>query len=68
MGGRKAISLKIHYFHVLTSPLERNFHADPKNGLKEFHAISEGPKFLDWTFGEMAIRIFKNLALKLSFR
>ena len=47
MGRRKAIFLEIHYFHVLTSPLGRKFHADSKNGLKKFHMISEGPKFFD---------------------
>ena len=47
MGGRKAISLKIHYFHVLTCPLGRKFHADFKNNLKKFHTISERHKFFD---------------------
>ena len=47
MGGRKEIFFKIHYFHVPTSPLERKFHADSKNGLKEFHIILEGHKFFD---------------------
>ena len=50
MGGRKAIFLKIHYFPVLTRPLERKFHADSKNGLKKFYPISEEPNFFDWSF------------------
>ena len=37
MGERKAILLKNHYFHVLTSLLEQKFHADFKNDLKKFH-------------------------------
>ena len=45
MGCTKAIFLKIHYFHVLKSPLEQKIHADSKNGLKKVHTILEGLKF-----------------------
>ena len=37
MGKRKAILLKIHYFHVLTSLIERKSHVDFKNNLVKFH-------------------------------
>ena len=36
MGGRKAIFLKNHYFHVLTSPLGQKSHAYSENDLKKF--------------------------------
>ena len=39
MGGTKAILLKIHYFHVLTSLLKRKFYAESKCGLEKFRTI-----------------------------
>ena len=62
MGGRKEIFIKIHYFYVLTSPLGRKFHKDSKKtGLKKFHTISEGSKFLVELSREMTIQILKKL-------
>ena len=61
MGDSKAIFLKIHYFHVLTSLLERKFNADFRIGFKKFQTISEGPKIsieLPW---EMTEQIFKTV-------
>jgi hypothetical protein len=42
MGGRKAIFRKMYYFHIVTGPLGRKFHANSKNDLKP-----KGHKFFD---------------------
>jgi hypothetical protein len=51
MGSRKEIFIKIYYFHVLTTLLGQQFHADSKTDLKMFHTIHvlvlEGHKFFD---------------------
>jgi hypothetical protein len=42
---------KINNFHVLTSPLRRNFHADFKNDLETSSAIVGGTEFWDLNYG-----------------
>jgi hypothetical protein len=37
MAGRKAILLKIHYFHVLTRQRKHKFQTVIKIGVKKFH-------------------------------
>ena len=51
MGGAKGKCFQIYTLGMWIDPLEQKFYADPKNGLKKFHTIPEGPKFFDWTFG-----------------
>jgi hypothetical protein len=58
--GGKQFSSKLIIFDVLTGPLGRNFHADPKTDLNKFHTISERHNIFNWIFGEMMIQLFKN--------
>ena len=61
MGGIKASFLKIHYFHVLTSPLKRKLYADSENGFKKLHTISEGGKLFRLNFcGKPHYNFFKS--------
>ena len=58
-GWCKSNFLEIYYFHIITAPLERKFHADSRNGFEKFHIILEGYKIFDCIFGEIAIQILK---------
>jgi hypothetical protein len=40
MDRKKTFLFKIHYFHVLTSPLKHKFHKYSKNDVKTFRTIS----------------------------
>jgi hypothetical protein len=58
MNGRKAIYIKIYYFHVLTSPLEGKLHTDSKTDPKKFHTLIEVSR-------AMTTHIFKIIFEKL---
>ena len=45
MGSKKAILLKIYYFHVLTSLLGQKFHTVSKTSIKKSHTLMEGSTF-----------------------
>ena len=67
MGKIKAISLKVHYFHILTSPPGRKFHAsDYKTVLKNVRTISEVHEVLIELSGKMIIQTFKIVWGKLA--
>jgi hypothetical protein len=62
MGDRKAISLKIHFFNVLTSPLKNKFSEKFKYDSKTFHTAVQYKKSINVlieVLWEMTIQIFK---------
>ena len=59
MGRKKAMFLKIHYFHILVGPLRRKIHTHSKSNLKTFHTILEGSEFLIELSQKMIIQTFK---------
>ena len=62
----KQLYIKINYLYsyVLTRPLKRKLHADPKNDLKKSDAVFEGHKL--WMFGKIKIQFFNFVLGKVS--
>jgi hypothetical protein len=66
MEGRIETVLKIHYFHILTSLLQRQFQAEFKNAIKKVHTRVQyhTSKGVNFPIGLSAKSLYKFLNLQ----